>query len=353
MHISHWLFKPILFFVSIGSFLISWLFTCNLLASMATTGFATAVAFGLATILEPAKIVFFALGTIRKDLVALVVAVILTVMSVVGSLGWLQVQHAQKMESATYASAGFQSLQSQITGLDTQIANLQETANSLPANYHTRRQSLMEEANGLLDQKNQLSQQVASYSPSTGLASNALYTSLGKFFRQDSQLIELWINAIYGILLEMVAIISGVYVFKSSGGFSNHMQEVQTPKQKEVAHNPRIEIEYDNQQPLELGESFLRKNGRQKTDKSVDRHYTYGVSRDELSAYINALFSKVGKGGKLLGRGGCREKIGVQQSKANACHDFLVTNELIKSDGQYRYALATKKEMLTQIRGIP
>jgi len=58
MPTHHWLFKPILLFVSLGSFLISWIFTCNLLATMSTTGFATAIAIGLATVLEPAKIVF-------------------------------------------------------------------------------------------------------------------------------------------------------------------------------------------------------------------------------------------------------------------------------------------------------
>ncbi len=353
MNISHFAFKPILFFVSIGSFLLSWLFTCNLLAAMATTGFATAIAFGLATILEPAKIVFFALGTIKKDFVALIIAVVLTVMSIVGTIGWLQVQHAQKMESATYSSVGFQSLQSQIAGIESQIMNVQETANSLPSNYHTRRQQLMEEANALLAQKNQLTQQLTTYSPSTGLASNALYVSLGRFFRQDSGLIELWINSVYGILLELVAIISGVYVFKSSDNdFSNSVNE-RAAQKIQKNRDSIIEIECDNNQlPLEISESFARKNGGQKPANSIDRHYSYDISRDELLDYINALFSKVGKGGKLLGRESCREKIGIGQSTANKCHDFLVGQGLIESRNNFRYALATKSEMLNKIESL-
>jgi hypothetical protein len=218
MDTKHWAFKPILLFVSIGSFLISWIFTCNLLASMATTGFATVIAFGLATVLEPAKIVFMALGTSQRDLMALIVGICLTLLSIVGTIGFLQVQHAEKLAMQTQSSAGFQGLQSQISGMDSQIANIQTAANALPTNYHSRRQQLLDEANAMLAQKNELTQQLATYSPSTGEASNAMYNALSVFFGGlNPMLIELWINSIYGILLELVAIISGIYVFKNSG----------------------------------------------------------------------------------------------------------------------------------------
>lgn len=361
MHTNHWLFRPILFFVSIGSFLISWIFTCNLLASLATGGFAMAIAFGLATVLEPAKIVFHAVGIANRDLFALIVGIVLTLMSIVGTLGWLQVQHAEKIALATHSSAGFQGLQSQITSLEQQIKNLQETANGLPENYHTRRQNLMEEANQLLAQKNELTEKLAGYAPATGLASNALYTSLGKFFgNTDPTLVELWINATYGILLELVAIISGVYVFKhtvdqrrqaeAENVVSNQHQLNQKRMESLTEGTPQETIEYDREQ-----ESVPVSSRKTKSNHYFRQEYDDEDDEDDLSLsdikpvlpnYVEGLFSKVGKGGRLQGRRSAAENVGITKSLADQCHHYLKKLGVIEVRGNATYARISKDEML-------
>jgi len=383
----HWLFQPILFFVSIGSFLISWIFTCNLLASMATTGFATIIAVGLATVLEPAKIVFHAVGVVNRDLFALIVGIILTLMSIVGTLGWLQVQHAEKIAIATQQSAGFRSLQSQIEGLETQIANLQHTANNMPANFHTRKQQLMEEANALLAQKNQLTQQLASYTPSTGQASSALYVVLGKFFGGlDPELVELWINATYGILLELVAVISGVYVFRSNGarfrpahakrnarkGDPNYDQ-FEPPAAHQLngngsgrlyEHAPEDYLEYNQEDDLHEPEPRMERAFRFDTDRETpkkNRLYfeepTPETFTDDvedlipiLPRYVEGLFSKMGKGGRLQGRRSVADKVGISKGQADRCHNYLKHLNLIDVRGNATYANVPKSQMLDLIQ---
>jgi len=352
MTTKHWLFKPILFFVSIGSFLISWIFTCNLLASMATTGFATAIAFGLATVLEPAKIVFHAVGVINRDLFALVVGIVLTSMSIIGTLGWLQVQHAEKIAATTQQSAGFIALQSQISGLESQIGTIQTAAKGLPSNHHTNRRNMLSEANGLLDQKNDLTKKLSAYAPVTGSGSNALFVSLGSFFNQPSDLIGLWINATYGILLELVAVISGIYVFKSDDGvkFSadtvNHNNTSSYPQPLQAKQMKNVPMSSTEDKHGHMGIKYVD------DDLEDDgTHLSTDISdiADVLPAYIGGLFQKTGKGGRLQGRRSVAAAIGISKGQADNCHNYIKKLGWIKVRGNASFAKMTQPEMLKQL----
>ena len=321
MATQHWLFRPVLLFVSIGSFLLSWVFTCNLLAAMATTGFGMALAFVMATVLEPAKIAFCGLGCANRDLPALIIGIVLTIMSIIGTLGWLTVQQAEKVAIQTTSSSGFKSLQSQAAGLGVQIANLQASANSLPANYYTRKQTLLAEANRLLAQKNELTQQLSNYTGSSEITANALFISLSKFFHLAPSFIELCVNATYGILLELVAVISGVYVFKNSGDFVVNNTHYKIPPQ------PMFQTQFPE------------------TVKGIKMGEIMGL----IPEYLDALFQDVNteETDKLnsiaVTRGNFRKDV----KKAAACHSFLRKNlKVIRTDTTGTYKLKSKNEIL-------
>jgi hypothetical protein len=358
MDTRHWAFKPILLFVSIGSFLISWIFTCNLLASMATTGFATVIAFGLATVLEPAKITFMALGSIQRDFLAMIVGIILTLMSIIGTLGWLQVQHAEKVAISTQESVGFTSLQSQISGMDAQIANIQTAANALPTNYHSRRQQLLDEANAMLAQKNELTQQLANYKPTTGEASSALFVALSKFFGGiDPTLIELWINATYGILLELVAVISGVYVFKNSGFAVSQVQATrQTANRQDrpqtfgstspagVLEEPDQDDYYETQsQPQKQtvkaysgGVGFTAQNrGNSFDNQQLTPENTLSIDTDTFYRYIDARYDTENE--FLLGNKAASVRCRIEPKDGLKFHNILKDLGVIHVDANNSY----------------
>jgi len=252
---------------------------------------------------------------INRDLFSLLIAICLTIMSVIGTLGWLQVQHAQKMTLATQNSVGFQSLQAQITTLQTQVEQLQATAHSLPANYYTRRQHLLQQARTLEQQKLALTQQLASYSPQTGLASNALYVALGRFFQQAPGLIELWINTTSGILLELVAVMAGVYLFRSEGEYTVPVPNV------------------TNLKPV-----------KDLTDQTSSTWI--------LPAYIEGLFTRTQKkpaGTQLRGRWSIAEEKGFSKKEAESCHNYLKQKGLITVKGNATFTNLSQAEMMAAI----
>jgi predicted nuclease with TOPRIM domain len=214
--------KPVLMFVSVLSFVVSLVFTVKLLGSQATTGADAALFGGLAISAEFGKVILFSIGMMLLFVIRsrfswigvplLIISLAFTILSVVGTLGALQVENAKATEKSVLKSAQFKTQNNQIQSLQNQIDQIRKDAASLPSNYYTMKEQMLTQASELEKQKTALVASLGNATAGTG-AHNALYIALAKWFGKTTEEAKFMVMASYGIGLEALSLFCALFAF--------------------------------------------------------------------------------------------------------------------------------------------
>ncbi|HGY11377.1 MAG TPA: hypothetical protein ENK36_03320, partial [Desulfobacterales bacterium] len=204
--------KPLLMFVSILSFTVSLVFTVKLLSSQATTGADKALFGGLALSAEFGKVILFSIGMLLLFVLKrrsyswlgvplLMISLAFTILSVVGTLGALQVSNVEKTEASIINSDKYNLLKNQIESLDQQAKQLRESAANQPATWKTHNDAI-QSAQKSEEKKAELLTQLQTVEVAGTGAQNALYVALAGWTGDTVENTKFKVMASYGIGLE-------------------------------------------------------------------------------------------------------------------------------------------------------
>lgn len=389
--------KPLLMFVSILSFVVSLVFTVQLLSSQASTGADKALFGGLAISSEFGKVILFSIGMMLLFVVKnrryswigvplLIISLSFTILSVIGTLGALYTKNAEKTEASVLSSDKYQTLKSQISTYDQQIAQLQASANGLPANYYTKKQQLLNQASDLAKQKEKAVQTLQNFQTTGTGAQNALYVALADWSGDSVENAKFKVMASYGIGLEALALFCALFAFFGDYMLRNRNEQTQVtgisryePEEVEfeedynynalTAENERLreELEFYQRERLEARkrnefqdveydeEDEEEEELMEMPERNVGFTAEFEPGRKKLPSirdYINVAFQNIEENGKehLTGRSKIAKKLQIGKGKANRFHKYLKQMNLVEVEGSKTYPLVSKTEMIRRCR---
>lgn len=212
--------KPVLMFVSILSFIVSLIFTVKLLSSQATTGADRALFGGLAISAEIGKVILFSIGMMlifvfrrRRyswlGVPLLLISLSFTVLSVVGTMGALQVGNAEKTET----SSPYLLKKTEIENTSKLIWSKEKIRDGYGAALLTKKNTVNSEIERLMEKNKQAQIELEKLSKTGTGAHNALYATLANWTGETIEHAKFVVMASYGIGLEALALFCALFAF--------------------------------------------------------------------------------------------------------------------------------------------
>ena len=380
---SNWLIKPTIMYIGILSFLLSWALTANLMVSSSMGGLSTALAIGISCVAEPAKIVFWTVGVKEKRLGMFVVSIGLVILSMAASLGFLYVQQAEKVAMQRKSSDGYAKLDTLLALSNAQLLRLQKDTENLPSNYHTQRKNNNIAASALIADNKELTQQLLNFDGNKEVTANAMFVSIAAFLHITPAIVELTIHVSYSVFLDIAALLAGGYLYREDKtkpeksryvsretSDEDDTQPFATTRAATIKHNEPEQIAAEQEPenriadkihpPMQMGfptqsqqmstdadkkgvkEGLPRTgNGSKPVDKVVDLIPI-------LPKYVDGLFGKISRGGRLQGRRSIADKTSISKGQADRCHNFLKMEGLINVKGNSTYTGLEKEDLKKQ-----
>ena len=346
--------KPVLLLVSILAFIVSLIFTIKLLTAQATTGADKTLFTGLAFATEIGKVVLFSLGMMLLFVMKkrsyswlgaplLLISLAFTILSIIGTLGALQVSNMEKTEKSIIASDKYNLLKEQIAGLTMQANAYRAKANEMPPNYYTKKQEALDKALATETEKEKLLKELQNLKIEDAGSQNALYVALANWTGDSTENVKFKVMASYGIGLEALALFCALFAF-----FGDYLFDKNPPQQP-------IERYYENAFPnTEFHKQIINIPQMETPTPPPQIGVKSSSELDFMPVYaieyiINAYR---GENSPLRDKGAVAEDLEIGKEKIVAAAKFLEKYKLIKTIDKKTYPLHTKEKIIQAINSI-
>lgn len=354
--------KPALIFVSILSFIVSLVFTIQLLSSQATTESDKALFSGLAISAELGKVILFSIGMLLLFVVSnrkfawmgipvLIISLSFTILSVIGTIGALQTKNAEKTEASILNSDKYNLLKSQIKSLEEQAKQLRSTAAGQPSIWKTHNDAI-QSAQKAEEKKAELLKELQSMETTGTGAQNALYVALAKWTGETVEAVKFKVMASYGIAIEALALFCALFAFFGEYIIGNrkvtYYEETDNTKQKVPEYRKGIEempAHHNKEEYRFLNQSFTTETNTGFVPQAEP--ITFGQLAKK---YID--FSYQGKNQPLIGKQHVAKEIGTRKENLVIIAKILEKEGLIQTRGTETFPAKSLNEIYTRIDEI-
>ena len=341
--------------ISIITFFVSLIFTAKLLTSQGVNLSDRATFFGLSVSTEFAKIIFFCLALMLIVIIKnkwvwlgysmLIIAICLSVLSSVATLGALRTENEKINEAALLNSDKYKALKDQIAGLDAQAKQLRATAAGQPSTWATHNEAI-QSAQKIEQEKMKLYEELKTQKITGASAYDALYVGIANMFwgePTEKQIIEVKnkVMSSYAILLEIISLFSalialvGDYVFDTK----SHVDKTYSPTQRINGGPKQKQFQKPLEMPIGFGDYSFR------SDLTKDNH----ITDSELRAYIDAMYKDENGRFALNGSAKTAKMVHIGKEKGNDIRKILQEKNIIKVIDNDSYANVPKRECLKQL----
>lgn len=237
----------------------------------------------------------------------------------ISSTQYKQAEQARELRIDTYNS------------IKTEIANIKAQASSLPKDYVTAKNRLLNKATDKTNELSSLSKEISrpidvkGQLPSNGYT--AFFDLIEEMTGYNSKKISLWFFMIIGILLELIANVFAYLYQKECGP----RKSTSTPPQNKKAI-PETEQKTNNEQPkktLQLAHAGnIRSFASKGKQDSKQTKSTEVLSKTNIINYINEMY-RLHDGGESFGYKKIASNIGVSQTAAYKIRNHLEELDVI------------------------
>ena len=348
--------------------IVSTIFTCRLLASFAQDGADIYLyyAFGIGIQAAQSLSLFYAgflvfTGRREKATFPICIFILLFVLSLCGTIGFMAVGNDKQKVTATHSSDTYEIMKGRLTSLEDQIQDSQSQIKEYTQRSWLSRGVEPESIrlDNLMAQREEAYNEVTNFTPKAD--GDALYRALGGLTGADSESCKRALFFMYAIALDLS---SGLMLWMSAGGamggirFRNRKEDPEDHPEltrQEPQHNvvpDRKFYETTSPEPLrfprkpEQPESFTSQDDQPDSEQPEQHPSTSrgldpksGPTGDKFEEYKAAILTGMKPDGSTIGRAAIVDQIGISNRQAVAYHKQLKQEGKVRVENQRTYPL--------------